>query len=68
MSLSRFLVVNGFGGFLVGLGVGFGYLEACPDTAMFIGQPLSIAMLLWTFGVSFGLGAIGTGLALMSYS
>jgi len=66
-SLIRFLLVNGIGGFLIGIGAGVGFLMLYADTGMFIGQPLAVGMLLWAFGVSFAMGVIATGLALHRY-
>lgn len=63
--LIRFLIVNLAGGFAIGVVVGVAFLRSNGIAEPFAGQPLATAMLLWSFGASFGMGAIGTALALL---
>jgi len=63
--LLQFLLINGLGGFIVGLLAGSGYIVFYADVELFIGQPLAIAMLLWAFSATFAMGAVCTGLALL---
>lgn len=61
--LVRFLIVNLAGGFAIGLIAGFAFMQSQGSAGLFTDQPLAAAMMLWAFGASFGMGAIGTGLA-----
>lgn len=63
--LVRFLLVNLTGGFALGLAAGFAFMQSGGNVDFFFQQPLAAIMLLWGFGASFGMGAIGTGLALL---
>lgn len=63
--LVRFLLVNLTGGFALGLAAGFAFVQSGGNADLFDQQPLATVMLLWGFGASFGVGAIGTGLALL---
>jgi hypothetical protein len=63
--LVRFLLVNLTGGFALGLVAGSAFIQSGDNADLFDQQPLAIVMLLWGFGASFGMGAIGTGLALL---
>lgn len=65
--LIRFLLVNLAGGFALGLVAGLGFIQSGGSAELLRDQPLATAMLLWSFGASFGMGAIGTGLALLPY-
>lgn len=65
--LVKFLLVNGIGGFLTGLWAGLGFIVVHAQAGLFSGQPLATAMLLWAFGASFSMGAIGTGVAFLPY-
>lgn len=65
--LIRFLLVNMAGGFVIGLVAGLAFMQSNGDTDLLFRQPLAAAMLLWGFAASFGMGAIGTGLALLPY-
>lgn len=64
--LVRFLLVNLAAGFLIGAAVGACFVLSGANAELFEGQPLGTAMLLWAFGASFGLGMLGTGLAMIS--
>jgi len=63
--LWKFLLVNGLGGFGIGLVAAIGYIMFFAEPALFSGQPLGTVLLVWAFGSSFAAGAIGTGLALL---
>lgn len=63
--LVRFLLVNLAGGFALGLAAGFAFMQSGDNADIFVQQPLAAIMLLWGFGASFAMGAIGTGLALL---
>ena len=63
-SLLRFLAFNLTAGFVLGLAVGTGFLLSNGNAALFAEEPLATAMLLWAFGASFGMGVLGTGLAM----
>lgn len=65
--LFRFLGINLGGGFAIGLIAGVGFLQSGTSADLFDDQPLAIAMMLWSFGASFGMGALGTALALLAY-
>lgn len=63
--LVRFLLINLTGGFALGLAAGFACMQSGGSADFFGRQPLAAIMLLWGFGASFAMGAIGTGLALL---
>lgn len=63
--LIRFLLVNMAGGFAIGLVAGFAFMHSNGDGELLFRQPLAAVMMLWGFGASFGMGAVGTGLALL---
>lgn len=63
--LVRFLLINLTGGFALGLAAGFACVQSGGNADLFGQQPLATIMLLWGFGASFAMGAIGTGLALL---
>lgn len=65
--LVRFLLVNMAGGFAIGLVAGLAFIQSNAETGLFADQPLAAAMMLWAFAASFGMGAVGTGLALLPY-
>lgn len=65
--LIRFLLINLAGGFAIGLIAGLAFIQLHGSPGLFTDQPLAAAMLLWAFAASFGMGAIGTGLALRAY-
>lgn len=65
--LIRFLLVNLAGGFAIGAVAGFAFMQSNGEADLFAREPLAAAMLLWGFGASFGMGAVGTGLALLPY-
>ena len=65
--LIRFLLANLTGGFAIGLLVGYAFMQSIGDGDLILRQPLGTAMLLWSFGASFGMGALGTGLALLPH-
>lgn len=65
MSLIRFIVVNMTAGFLIGLGVGFAFILSNGDADLLVREPLAAGMMLWGFAASFGMGALGTGLAML---
>ncbi len=46
---------------------GLAFIQLHGSPGLFTDQPLAAAMLLWAFAASFGMGAIGTGLALRAY-
>jgi hypothetical protein len=60
-----FLSVNFAFGFFLGIVVGFSFLQANADVGLFLRDPVAASLLLWGFGASAGMGAIGTGLALL---
>ena len=64
--LIRFLLVNLAGGFAIGLVTGLAFIQSDGSAGLLMDQPLAAAMLLWAFGASFGMGAIGTGLSLLA--
>ncbi len=63
--LIRFLLINLIGGFTIGLVVGFSFMLSNGKTELLVQEPLAAALLLWGFAASFGMGAIGTALALL---
>ena len=65
--LFDFLGVNMGVGFMIGLVVGFAFILSNGESGLFVGEPLATVMLLWGFGATFGLGALGTGLALLPF-
>lgn len=65
--LVRFLLINLAGGAAIGLLAGCGFIRSGASAELFTDEPLATAMLLWSFAVSFAMGAIGTGLALLPY-
>lgn len=63
--VSRFVLVNLATGMLVGAVVCAAYLHSIGELGLLLRQPLAAAMLLWSFAASTGIGAVGTGLALL---
>lgn len=63
--ISRFVLVNLATGMLVGVLVGAAYLHWIDEVDLLFREPLAAAMLLWSFAASTGMGAVGTGLALL---
>ena len=61
--LFRFLVLRAAAGFGIGFAVGGMYIQVNYGFALFVEHPIAAALLLWSFGASFALGVIGTGLA-----
>lgn len=66
-SLLRFLLFNLLGGFSLGLMTGACFLLTNGNATLFAGQPLAAAMVLWAFGSSFGMGMLGTALAMLPH-
>lgn len=60
--LVRFLLFNLAVGFLAGLVVGCGFIQAGGIGDLLQGEPLGTALVLWSFSASFAMGAVGTGL------
>lgn len=66
MTLIRFLLLNAIGGFMLGLVAGIAFIQAQMGLDLLIREPLAAGMLLWGFGASIAMGAIGTGLMMSS--
>jgi hypothetical protein len=64
--LIRFLIINAAMGFGLGSIVGCAFIDAAYGIALLAAQPLAAVMLIWGFGASFAMGAIGSALALDS--
>lgn len=62
--LLKFLLINALGGFSIGIAAGIACI-AFQDSGFLANQPLEAVLVLWAFGASFTLGAIGTGLAFL---
>lgn len=63
--LVRFLLVNLAGGFALGLLTGAAFIHMSADGDLILGDAIGTGLTLWSFAASFGLGAVGTGLALL---
>lgn len=63
--LVRFMLFNLTAGFLIGLVVGFAFMQASDLTHLPAQEPLAAVMLLWGFGAGFGMGVLGTGLGML---
>lgn len=63
--LIRFLLVNLAGGFAIGTAAGLAFMQSNGEIDLIVREPLAAAMMLWAFAASFGMGAVGTGLALL---
>lgn len=62
--LLKHLLINTLGGFSIGIVTGIACIMV-QDSAFPAAQPLETVLVLWAFGATFTLGAIGTGLALL---
>lgn len=62
--LVRFLLLNLAGGFAIGILAGLIFIHLSIELFMY--QPIAIFLLLWSFGASFGVGAVGNGLAFLA--
>lgn len=65
--LVRFLLLNFAGGFVLGLAAGCAHVALNMDAGLFAREPLFAAMVVWGFAATIGLGAVGTGLAMLPY-
>ena len=59
--------MNWTGGFALGLVVGLFFMQANGEGDLLFREPVAAALLLWGFAASFGMGAIGTALALLPH-
>lgn len=66
--LIRMMIVTVAGGFSLGFVVSCVFIQKSHGIGMFLDQPAAAAMLVWGFGASFAMGALGSRLALFQHT